>query len=36
MFYAEERDRLRTAMHQAGLDEVRFRFDFDGTRVLFS
>jgi D-glycero-alpha-D-manno-heptose-7-phosphate kinase len=36
MFYAEERDRLRAAMHQAGLEEVRFRFDFDGTRVLFS
>jgi D-glycero-alpha-D-manno-heptose-7-phosphate kinase len=36
MFYAEDRDQLRTAMHQAGLDEVRFRFDFDGTRVLFS
>jgi D-glycero-alpha-D-manno-heptose-7-phosphate kinase len=36
MFYAEDRDRLRAAMHQAGLEEVRFRFDFDGTRVLFS
>jgi D-glycero-alpha-D-manno-heptose-7-phosphate kinase len=36
MFYAEDRDRLRTAMQWAGLEEVRFRFDFDGTRVLFS
>jgi D-glycero-alpha-D-manno-heptose-7-phosphate kinase len=36
MFYAEERDRLRTAMQRAGLEEVRFRFDFDGTRVVFS
>jgi D-glycero-alpha-D-manno-heptose-7-phosphate kinase len=36
MFYAEERDRLRSAMHGAGLEEVRFRFDFDGTRVLLS
>ncbi|HEX7598273.1 MAG TPA: galactokinase [Polyangia bacterium] len=36
MFYAEERDRLRAAMEKAGLEEVRFRFDFDGTRVVFS
>jgi len=36
MFYAEDRDRLRQAMARAGLEEVRFRFDFDGTRVLFS
>jgi D-glycero-alpha-D-manno-heptose-7-phosphate kinase len=36
MFYAEDRDRLRAAMSRAGLEEVRFRFDFDGTRVLFS
>jgi D-glycero-alpha-D-manno-heptose-7-phosphate kinase len=36
MFYAEDRDRLRAAMEKAGLEEVRFRFDFDGTRVVFS
>jgi len=36
MFYAEDRDRLREAMRKAGLEEVRFRFDFDGTRVVFS
>jgi D-glycero-alpha-D-manno-heptose-7-phosphate kinase len=35
MFYAEDADRVRTAMHKAGLDEVRFRFDFEGTKVLF-
>jgi D-glycero-alpha-D-manno-heptose-7-phosphate kinase len=35
MFYAEEKGRLRQAMHQAGLREVRFRFDFEGTKVLF-
>lgn len=34
MFYAEDRKRLRHAMHQAGLEEVRFRFDFEGTKVL--
>jgi D-glycero-alpha-D-manno-heptose-7-phosphate kinase len=36
MFYAEDHRRLRAAMKEAGLAEVRFRFDFDGTRVLFS
>jgi D-glycero-alpha-D-manno-heptose-7-phosphate kinase len=35
MFYAEDRVRLRRAMTQAGLEEVRFRFDFEGTKVLF-
>ncbi len=35
MFYAEDRKRLRAAMMQAGLEEVRFRFDFEGTKVLF-
>jgi D-glycero-alpha-D-manno-heptose-7-phosphate kinase len=36
MFYAEDQARLRAAMAKAGLEEVRFRFDFDGTRVVFS
>jgi len=36
MFYAPEPQRVRAAMAKAGLDEVRFRFDFDGTRVVFS
>jgi D-glycero-alpha-D-manno-heptose-7-phosphate kinase len=35
MFYAEDRNRLRHAMKNAGLDEVRFGFDFEGTKVLF-
>jgi len=34
MFYAEDRVRLRHAMIQAGLREVRFRFDFEGTKVV--
>jgi D-glycero-alpha-D-manno-heptose-7-phosphate kinase len=34
MFYAENRKRLRQAMASAGLEEVRFRFDFEGTKVL--
>jgi D-glycero-alpha-D-manno-heptose-7-phosphate kinase len=35
LFYCEEHRRLRQAMNAAGLEEVRFRFDFEGTRVLF-
>ena len=36
LFYAEDRGRLRKAMAGAGLEEVRFRFDFEGTKVLLS
>jgi len=36
MFYADDRKRLRQAMAHAGLEEVRFRFDFEGTKVLLS
>jgi D-glycero-alpha-D-manno-heptose-7-phosphate kinase len=36
LFYAEQHAPVRTAMKQAGLEEVRFRFDFEGTKVLFS
>jgi len=34
MFYAADRNRLRQAMADAGLEEVRFRFDFEGTKVV--
>jgi D-glycero-alpha-D-manno-heptose-7-phosphate kinase len=34
MFYTEDSKRLRHAMTQAGLREVRFRFDFEGTRIV--
>jgi D-glycero-alpha-D-manno-heptose-7-phosphate kinase len=34
MFYAEDKGALRHAMRQAGLEEVRFRFDFEGTKVV--
>ena len=36
MFYARDRNRLRQAMIEAGLEEVRFRFDFEGTKVVLS
>jgi D-glycero-alpha-D-manno-heptose-7-phosphate kinase len=34
MFYAAEKTRLRHAMREKGLLEVRFRFDFEGTRIV--
>jgi D-glycero-alpha-D-manno-heptose-7-phosphate kinase len=34
MFVAEDKTRLRHAMREEGLVEVRFHFDNDGTRVL--
>jgi D-glycero-alpha-D-manno-heptose-7-phosphate kinase len=36
MFYSEDHRRLRAAMSRVGLQEVRFRFDFEGTKVLFA
>jgi D-glycero-alpha-D-manno-heptose-7-phosphate kinase len=36
MFYAEDKARLRHAVRQTGLREVRFRFDFEGTKLLIS
>jgi len=34
MFYAHDKQRLRHAMRAKGLQEVRFRFDFEGTKVV--
>jgi D-glycero-alpha-D-manno-heptose-7-phosphate kinase len=36
LFYAEDRNRLRHAMAHAGLEEVRFRFELEGTKVMYS
>ena len=36
MFMANDRSKLREAMLKAGLEEVRFKFDFEGTKVLLS
>ena len=36
MFMAHDRKKLRKAMSDQGLEEVRFRFDFEGTKVLAS
>jgi D-glycero-alpha-D-manno-heptose-7-phosphate kinase len=34
LFYSEEHRRLRSAMAQAGLEELRFSFDYEGTKAL--
>jgi D-glycero-alpha-D-manno-heptose-7-phosphate kinase len=34
MFYAGDKKKLRHAMREKGLQEVRFRFDFEGTKVV--
>jgi D-glycero-alpha-D-manno-heptose-7-phosphate kinase len=34
MFYAEDKQKLRHAMRERGLQEVRFRFDFEGSKVV--
>ena len=36
MFYASDNLKLRRAMTQKGLPEVRFNFDFEGTKVILS
>jgi len=36
MFYAEDTKKLRKEMAREGLQEVRFRFDFDGSKVVTS
>jgi len=34
MFYAADKKKLRHAMREKGLQEVRFRFDFEGTKIV--
>ena len=36
MFYAQDTDNLRNSMTNLNLEEVRFQFDFEGTKVLLS
>lgn len=36
MFLANDRNKLRHAMAGAGLEDVRFKFDFEGTKVVMS
>jgi len=36
MFYASDKEKLRSKMTELGLEEVRFHFDFEGTKVILS
>jgi D-glycero-alpha-D-manno-heptose-7-phosphate kinase len=36
MFLAEDKFRLRKAMQLEGLEELRFKFDFDGAKAVLS
>ena len=36
MFMADDRDKLRNEMKLQGLEEVRFKFDFEGTKIISS
>jgi D-glycero-alpha-D-manno-heptose-7-phosphate kinase len=36
MFYASDKEKLRNKMVEMGLEEVRFQFDFEGTKVMLS
>ena len=36
MFYTHDRDMLRKEMKSQGLEEVRFKFDFEGTKIISS
>jgi D-glycero-alpha-D-manno-heptose-7-phosphate kinase len=36
MFYAEDKEKLKECMSDIGFPELRFRFDFDGTKVILS
>ena len=36
MFYTESKRKLRQAMQGAGLSEVRFKFDFEGTKAVIA
>jgi D-glycero-alpha-D-manno-heptose-7-phosphate kinase len=36
LFYANDRNKLRHVMTRAGLEEVRFRFDFEGTKIVLA
>jgi D-glycero-alpha-D-manno-heptose-7-phosphate kinase len=36
MFMAKDRNQVRHAMAKAGLEEVRFKFDFEGTKIVMA
>jgi len=34
MFYSDDKTKVRRAMREKGVTEVRFRFDFEGTKIV--
>jgi D-glycero-alpha-D-manno-heptose-7-phosphate kinase len=36
MFYTNDKNRLRQAMNEFNLEEVRFSFDYEGTKIILS
>ncbi len=36
MFYVNDKDKIRNEFSKIGLEEVRFKFDFEGTKVILS
>ena len=34
LFYAKDKSKLRLSMKEIGLQELRFGFDFDGTKII--
>ena len=36
MFYSSDKDKLRNTMSKLNLEEIRFKFDFEGTKVILS
>lgn len=36
MFYSSDKEKLRNAMSKLNLEEVRFKFDFEGTKVILT
>ena len=36
MFMAKDRDKLRQAMVNSGMEEVRFGFDFEGSKIVMT
>ena len=34
MFYCEDKKRLREAMKVTGMEEVRFRFEMEGSKII--
>ena len=36
MFYAKDKERLESRFSKLGLEQVKFKFDFEGTKVIMS